>query len=350
MHSRWLTWPSTVLHARPKDRRFTSNTLLSISPLAQSRLRDTKKEARREESIEPDPKPYPESPEEVLGPKVSAILVVYNQAAALRRAIEALERSLDRDRLEILVVDCGSRDESPQLDAEYPSVVMMRLPHHFGATKAMNIGTRTAKAEILFYLSPEVEVAPETIMRLAAALDQDPATAAVCPLLIDPEGHPVSNIQSIPTRESLAAVCRGDRPPGAEVDLTQESFAVEYPGIDALMVRKQLVKGMNYFDGRYGQFWADADLAMQVQRAQKTIRLYPGIRATYRPGPGTHPDDPLLAADRILGAAAFLGKYHGFMAGLGFRVTAMLRALGRLDLRQFSALASGQKLDGSQAG
>ena len=35
------------------------------------------------------------------------------------------------------------------------------------------------------------------------------------------------------------------------------------------MVRKQFIKGMNYFDERYGHFWADADLAMQVKHAQK---------------------------------------------------------------------------------
>jgi GT2 family glycosyltransferase len=214
----------------------------------------------------------------------------------------------------------------------------------------MNIGTRTAKAEVIFYLSPAVEVAPDTVTRLNAALELDSDTAAVCPLLADSEGRPVVKVQRIPTRESLAAVCRGDAAPVAEIDLTQESIVVEYPGIDALMVRKQFVKGMNYFDGRYGQYWADADLAMQVRRAQKRIRLYPGIRVTYYPEPSAQPEDALLAADRALGAAEFVGKYNGFMAGLSFRMAAILRALGRLDLRQFSALVSGQKLDGSQAG
>ena len=60
-------------------------------------------------------------------------------APALRRAIEALERSQERDRLEILVVDCGSQDESPRLDGDYPAVQILRLPQHFGATRAMNI-------------------------------------------------------------------------------------------------------------------------------------------------------------------------------------------------------------------
>lgn len=316
--------------------------------MPQTLRRTTPKTAPRGLSLEPEIAAYPE-PEEPSGPQVSAILVAYNCAAALRRAIGALERSQGRERLEILVVDCGSQDESPQLDIDFPGISMLRLPHHLGATKAMNIGTRTAKAELVFYLSPNVEVAPDTVARLAACLEADAETAAVCPLLVDAEGRPVSRIQKIPTRETLAAACRGEEAPRVEVDLTRESVPVEYPGMDALMVRRQFVKGMNYFDERYGQFWADADLALRFLRAQKWIRLYPGIRAAYYPEPDPSADDPVLIADRILGAAAFLGKYNGFMAGLSFRGVAMLRALGHLDLRQFFALMSGQKLDGSQA-
>src|SRR5215472_5828837 len=99
--------------------------------------------------------------EEITGPRVSVVLVAFNQAPQLRRAVQALENSKERDRLEILVVDCGSQDGSSQLDTELPAINMLRLPHHFGAAKAMNIAVRTAKAELVFFLSPDVEVQPD---------------------------------------------------------------------------------------------------------------------------------------------------------------------------------------------
>src|SRR5580658_1362422 len=100
--------------------------------MAETRRRDTQ---RRETPIAPDPAPLPPAEEVVVEPKVSVILVAYNQATPLRRAIEALEKSTGRDLMEILVVDCGSQDDSSQLDAEYEGVTMLRLPHHFGAIK-----------------------------------------------------------------------------------------------------------------------------------------------------------------------------------------------------------------------
>jgi GT2 family glycosyltransferase len=305
------------------------------------------------ESIEPAQKPE-RVEQEPQGPRVSAILVGYNQAPALRRAIEALERSRDRDRLEILVVDCGSRDESTELDTSYPAINMLRLPHHLGAVRAMNIAARTAKADLLFYISPDVEVGPDTVTALADRLQPDadaPETeiTAVCPLLIDVDGRPASRIHAIPTRAELAAAARGEPLPSVELDLAQESIAVAYPELDAVLVRKHFIRSMNYFDQRFGHYWADADLAMQIRRAGKQIRLFPAIRATYHPAPDPLEGDPLARADRVSGAAALVGKYEGGGAAFSFRVGAVLSALARFDLGMVGKLTGGQKLDGSQA-
>jgi len=281
--------------------------------------------------------------EEPLGPRVSAVLVGYNQAPQLRRALEALQQSRDAERLEILVVDCGSQDESSRLDADYPAMNMLRLPHHFGATKAMNIATRTAKADLAFFLSPSVEVEPDTVSRLAALLEEDSSAAAVCPLLVNSAGEPVSKISRLPTPSNV-------QPEPVSADWTQDSIVVEYPGRDAIMVRKQFIRGMNYFDQRFGQHWADVDLAMQIRRAGKKIRLYPAIRATLHPEPDPLQEETLSEADRALGAAAFFGKYYGFFSGLSFRLVAILKALGRFNFRLLGYLLSGQKLDGTQSG
>lgn len=283
--------------------------------------------------------------EEPLGLRVSAILIALNQMEPLRKAVAALEKSTGRERLEILVVDLGSQDGCAQIDSEFPGVVMLRLPHNFGATKAMNIGIRTAKADLIFYLSPDVEVAPDTVAKLADKLEEDTDAAAVCPLLVDEAGKTVSRIYRLPTAESF----KGEMSP-VSLDLEKERLDVEYPRRDAVLVRKQFVKGMNYFDERFGEFWADADLAAQIRRGLKKIRLYPSIRAVRRGDTSPSAEKGLLAADRAGGAAAFIGKYFGFFAGLGFRMVAALKALGRFDLKQFIALASGAKVDGSQEG
>lgn len=292
--------------------------------------------------VAPEPAAVQEEPS---GPRVSAILVAFNQADELRRAIQALQHSGGEARLEILIVDCGSHDDSARLDAEYPAVQILRLPQHFGATRAMNIAVRTAKAELLLFLSPWVEVLPDTVARLADRLEKDASLAAVCPLLLNPEGEPVARAYRIPSAQDLAAgVLRI-----MKVDPAEESVPVEYASRDALLVRKQFLRHMNYFDERFGEYWGDLDLAMQARRTGKKICVIPAIHATLHPGDDPLRGFPLAEADRIVGAWEFLGKYNGFFAGFGFRISAILRALLAFNFKRLSLLMSGQHM-GSQAG
>ena len=299
-------------------------------------------------------------------PRISVLIVSHNNADALRRCLNALENSKSRNEFEILVVDNGSVDECPQMDAEFPGITMLRLPRNFGATKALNIGMRTAVGELIFFLHPEAELTPETVSVLAARLDAEPDVAAVCPVLVDESGQAIPVFHRLPDPAALSAAWRRDGALDAvQVDLNADAAQVEYPGRAALMVRKQFLKGMNYLDERYGEYWADAELCYQIRRAQRKILALAGVRAVYRPGPSL-PDYPppvraVLSADYASGAAAFAGKHYGFFTGLGLRLGAAFSALGQALMSlarfrdvgyhwsRFFALATGQKVDGSQS-
>lgn len=282
-------------------------------------------------------------PEAPAGPKVSALLIARNQEEELRRAITALERSSNRTEIEIIAVDCASEDGTGELDQEFPNITLLRLPQNFGATRAMNIATRTAKADLLFFVSPDVEVAPDTISRLLGEIDKESDTSAVCALLVDPGGNPVPTIQPLPDPQILAAICSGNEPPAAELDLTQESIGVGYPGRDALLVRKQFIIGMNYFDERFSEYWADADLAIKIRRAGRKIRLYPAIRVTHHEPENRAVLDTDHLSDRTLGAGVLIQKHYGYFAALGFRISAGLKALLTFQFGLLAALLGGKR-------
>jgi GT2 family glycosyltransferase len=284
-------------------------------------------------------------------PKIAAIIITHNQAVELRRAIAALEKSDHREQLEILVVDCASDDSTAEIAEEFPGITLQRLPENFGATKALNIATRTARAEYLFLMSPDVEVAADTVARLAEKLDADPSLTGVCPLLIDEEARPVARTRRFPDRESLTQVRAGGElawVPIPEDTISQERCMVLYPGREALLIRKQFIAGMNYFDERFGEYWADADLAIKIRKAGRKLEMYPAIRAIWHAPPEAAPNDTVHKSDRILGAATLVGKHEGVFAGFAFRMAAMFGALIRFDFPLFAALAGGKKV-GSQA-
>ncbi len=264
------------------------------------------------------------------------MVVSHNRAEELRRCLECLEKSEQRERLEVIVVDNGSRDGSAALDANFPNVRFIRLPKNFGLTKAWNIGWRAAGAEYVLFLHDDVEVEPAAVRLLADTLDANPDAAAACPLLLDDEGHAAPQI--------------GELPPDGEYRPAEPSGAdpapVRYPRGAALMIRVFVIKAVRQIDEHYGQFGADADLAAQIWRASKKILLVPAARA--RHAAGRREDSAAERADFQIGRAVFLSKYSGFTAGLKVRIAAAFGALFSFRLGELSNLLAGQKIDGSQ--
>lgn len=261
-------------------------------------------------------------------------VVSHNRADRLRKCLESLEGSESRERLQLIVVENGSRDSSVQVVEEFPNVQLIRLPKNFGLTKAMNLGWRAADAEYVLFLHEDTEVEPGVVTRLADALDRDAAAAAVCPLLVDEEGNPAPQLGSLPPDG-------GWRP----AESAAQPAAVEYPRGAALMVRVFLIKAVRQIDERYGQFGGDADLAAQILRAGKKILLIPEARVRHYSG---RPAEALRRADFLLGCAVFAGKYLGFVAGLRARLAAIFDPLIRLQLAEVRYTLSGQKIDGTQ--
>ncbi len=297
------------------------------------------------------------SPEIVQEPKVSVVIVSWNCVEALRRCLVALNASLQRERLEVLVIDAGSRDGSEQVDAEFHNVTVLRLPRNFGKTRARNIGIRTARAELILFLDPWVEVAPGTVMALAAALETDSGSAAAIPCLFDTAGQPAPNAGQLPDRLALVAACRAntDLPLG-----TQAVGGVELASDAALLVRKSFMRGTNFLDEkRFSEFWAELELFWGIHSAGKQVLIVAAPATLHQVQtsiPIPRSEDALLAADRVAGAASFISKHDGWSAMFSFIVGQLFGALGTAfrepgyGLRLAMGILSGSRIDGTQGG
>jgi GT2 family glycosyltransferase len=263
-------------------------------------------------------------------------MVSHNREELLRRCLESLERSIERERFQLILVDNGSTDGSAQLDPDFPQVQFIRLPKNFGLTKAMNLGWRAADAEYVLFLHDDTEVEPGTVKRLADVLDQVPEAAAACPLLIDGDGRPAPQLGTLPPDGQW----RPAQPASGE------PYAVEYPRGAAFMMRVFLIKAIRQIDERYGQFGGDADLAAQIRKASRKILLVPTVHVRHQGGGAYNAHE---RADFLLSRSVFLGKYQGFGAGFQARLASIFGPLFGFRLGELKYTLSGQKIDGTQS-
>jgi glycosyltransferase involved in cell wall biosynthesis len=74
--------------------------------------------------------------------RVSIVMPAYNEEAVIGTMIDRLGRIREVD--EIVVVDDGSNDGTPQAVAAYPHVKLVRHPYNIGNGAAIKSGIRAA--------------------------------------------------------------------------------------------------------------------------------------------------------------------------------------------------------------
>jgi glycosyltransferase involved in cell wall biosynthesis len=120
-------------------------------------------------------------------PVVSVIVPCYNCRQFVSEAIEsALAQSYAN--VEIVVVDDGSTDGSPEIVQSYP--VLLLQQSHQGVSAARNLGIRASHGEYLVFLDSDDRLLPDGVAAGVADLEQNPQCAmAVGPhLLISQSG------------------------------------------------------------------------------------------------------------------------------------------------------------------
>ena len=136
-------------------------------------------------------------------PPVSIVIPTYNRPAWLRGAIDSV-LAQDYPDLEVLVMDDGSTDDTPDLLRDYarrnpPERFRFVRQDNQGQAHSLNHGNELARGEILGYLSDDDLLAPGAVKRLVDELVAGPDNVAAYPgyRMIDNEGQIVDTVKPV---------------------------------------------------------------------------------------------------------------------------------------------------------
>ncbi|MCL6554424.1 MAG: glycosyltransferase [Firmicutes bacterium] len=132
--------------------------------------------------------------------QVSAVLLTWNSARDVGRALTALSRECRDLSAEIIVVDNGSVDDSPSVVAtSAPQARVLRNPRNLGVARARNQGMREARGRYILLLDSDTEMMPGSLRAMVAFLDARPEVAVVGPKLVYPDGTLQFSCRRFPT-------------------------------------------------------------------------------------------------------------------------------------------------------
>lgn len=119
---------------------------------------------------------------------VSVLIVNWNAGDLLRRCVASLPEAFAGLAGEAIVVDNGSTDDSLAGLPRVAWLSVLRRADNPGFAVANNVAARQARGRLLLLLNPDTECRPGAIRTLVELAEARPDSAAVGPMLVNPDG------------------------------------------------------------------------------------------------------------------------------------------------------------------
>ena len=193
-------------------------------------------------------------------PKISVVVASFNAERTLVSCLDSL-KSLNYPDYEILLVDDGSTDSTPQIAARYPKVLYLPHQKNLGLSVARNTGIAAATGEIIAFTDADCRADEDWLYYIAGDLLESDFAAIGGPNLLPPEDSAVA-----------AAVMASPGGP-AHVMLTDRQ-AEHVPGCNLAAYTWALTE-LGGFDPIFRRAGDDVDVCWRLQQAGYKIGFSP---------------------------------------------------------------------------
>jgi len=193
-------------------------------------------------------------------PKISVVIASYNAERTLKACLDSLQ-ALNYPDYEVILVDDGSSDTTPQIALLYPKVRYFRHQRNLGLSAARNSGIAAATGEIVAFTDADCRADEDWLYYLAGGLIESEFAGIGGPNLLPPEDS-----------ATAAAVMASPGGP-AHVMLTDRQ-AEHIPGCNMAFFKWALDE-IGHFDPVFRQAGDDVDLCWRLQQAGYKIGFSP---------------------------------------------------------------------------
>lgn len=221
---------------------------------------------------------------------VSVIILTRNTCELTRAAIESVLQSLDDFQKEILVVDNGSTDETPQkLPRYFPQIKFLRSERNLGFAAGCNLAARDSSGEFLLLLNSDSRLAPDSLAKAISFMRANLDCAIAGAQLLNSNGSKQNSIANFPTlatellNKPLLRRLAPKRFPGKEQNFSAPTEVESVVGA-FMLVRKKVWDELGGLDERFFFFFEETDFCLRARQKNYHVVFLPEVFVTHGQG------------------------------------------------------------------
>ena len=230
-------------------------------------------------------------------PRVAIIVLNWNGLTDTLECLESLA-SLDYPAYEVVVVDNGSTDGSPDAIRErFTDVTVVENGENLGFTGGNNVGLRRALeqgADYALLLNNDTEVAPDFVRLLVRAAEADAGIGVAGPTIYyydQPETVWSAGGGIDWRRGKTWMVGLGTRDVGQSGESLRE---VDFVSGCALLVKRAVLDSVGLLDDRFFAYYEETEWCVRALRAGFRIVHVPGAKVWHKINPGGRTNSPMV--------------------------------------------------------
>jgi hypothetical protein len=253
---------------------------------------------------------------------VSVIIVNWNTRDLLIRCLEALGQATGGLRLEVIVVDNASRDDSVAvLRQRFPEVRLIANDNNAGFSRANNQGAAVARGRYLLLLNSDAFLTPGALEALLALAEAQPRAGLVGAHLRNADGSFQASYTPFPTlwREFLILTGLGrllcGRPfPSHGPDEAHGPQPVDYVEGACLLIRREAYEAAGGLDEGYFMYAEEVDLCLTLRRRGWEVWYHPAARVIHLGGASSQTRHPEREGDLYVSRVRLFRKHYGALS------------------------------------
>ena len=210
-------------------------------------------------------------------PILSVVIVTYNSASVVGHALESIFNCLITFEYEIIVVDNNSTDNTIEIISNFESdkLILIKNKKNYGFAKANNIGFELCKGEYILILNPDIVLTEKTnLPYLIHYIKNKSSVGIIAPKLLYENDKTQESARNFPN--PILLLIRGLN---LEKYFARFNFYKNFLLIDKkdiapiyvdwvigafILIRKDILIQINYFDDKYFMYYEDADLSLRL--------------------------------------------------------------------------------------